>query len=108
MRFVYLALAAAASIFATSPLAVAFEVHSAQTTSGGSSNFTDPDSATDTMAAHFTDGSAASSGSVMHFGNTTLTISGSNGSNASTMSPALQERLMGGSAGSGDVGLPYR
>ncbi len=108
MRVGYIALAAAASIFVASPFAAAFEVHSAPTTSGGGSNFTDPDVATDNMAAHFAGDSAASSGSILHFGNTTLSINGSSGSNAGTMAPALRERLMGGSVGPSAAGLPYR
>jgi ethanolamine utilization microcompartment shell protein EutL len=108
MRFGYMVLAAAASIFVASPLAVAFQVQSAPTSSDGSSKFTDPDDATNQTAAHLTGDSTASSGSVLHFGSTTLSIGGSSGSNADTMSPALQERLMGGYVGSSAVGLPNR
>ena len=106
MRLSSMAFAAAASLLVASPLAVAFEVHSAPTMANGTSNFTDPDVATDNMAAHLTDDGAASGGSSLHFGSTTLTISGGNGSNVSTMSPALQEQFMGGFGGSTAIGIP--
>jgi hypothetical protein len=110
MRYGSLAFAAAAALLVTAPLAMAFQIQNPPTNSDGTVNLTDPGSATDTMAAHLTGGSTASTGSTLHFGSTTLSFGVDNGSGAGmhAMSPALQERLMGGYDGVGASALPNR
>lgn len=96
MRHGFLFSAALVALAATAPVSFAFQVQTAPTNSDGSAKFTDPDNLTDSMANSL---SGNSNASTMHFGSTSLRFSGGNGSNGygssgSSLSPALQERLM--------------
>jgi hypothetical protein len=109
MRLASVVSLAALCLFAAVPLAGAFQIQSVPANSGDAVKLTDPDAATANLTPHyFTGDSAANNGSSLHIGSTTLSFGATNGSNASTMSPALQERLMGGYVGSNGGGLPNR
>ena len=104
MRIGIVISAAAAFLFAASPLALAFQVQTAPTNTDGSAKFSDPDDVADGIAAHLA-GNGGASSSALQFGGTTLSVGGTD---SHGLSPALQERLMGGYGGAGASTIPSR